>query len=97
MSPPSCDITRRLCFLVTTARGELRIGTADLQQEIGLVREARHTVTLAAVLDRAKNWFAQQRGVVFEWEFVGSDIVLRYRLARRPTELKAVTTVGGQP
>lgn len=78
MSPPSCDITRRLCYLVSMARGDLRISTVDLQADIGLDHVARHTVTLAAVLDRAKDWFAQERGMVLEWEFVGRDILLRY-------------------
>jgi hypothetical protein len=60
------------------ARGELRISTVDLQDEIGLDHVARHTVTLAAVLDRARDWFAQERGMLLEWEFVGRDILLRY-------------------
>ncbi len=81
MSPPSCDITRRLCLLVTIARGDVRIGTADLEEEIGLDHVARHSTTLAAVLDKARIWFAQERGVVFDWEFVGRDIVLRYKSA----------------
>ena len=90
MNAPSCKITRQLCLLVTMARGELRIGTADLQEEIGLDHVAQHSTTLAAVLKRARKWFAQERGIAFEWEFIGRDIVLRYSIS--PVTPNAPTT-----
>lgn len=94
MNRPSDPIVRRLCYLVSLARGELRISTVDLQAEIGLDHVARHTVTLAAILDRARVWFVQERGMVLEWEFVGRDILLRYSF---PKVAANAPTTGATP
>lgn len=77
MTLPSCPHTKRLTYLMVMARGEFRISTVDLQAEIGLDHVARHTTTLVAVLEKAREWFAL-KGMVLEWEFVGRDILLRY-------------------
>lgn len=80
--PRSDLIVRRLCGEIVLARGELLIGTAELERRIGLVRDARHSATLCGCLDKAKQHFVQ-RGFELHWGFVGRDIVVTYNPLRR--------------
>lgn len=80
--PTSDPIVRRLCEEIVFARGELLIGTAELELRIGLVRDARHSATLCGCLDKVKQHFGQ-RGFALQWSFIGRDIVVTYSPLRR--------------
>jgi hypothetical protein len=88
---PSDPIVRKLIAAISLARGELVIGTAELQQTIGLVGDVRHSRTLIGVLEQARAYIAT-RGHVLEWRFMRSEIAIRYthsRVARENAATRA--------
>jgi hypothetical protein len=81
MNTPRDPIVRKLIAAISLARGELVIGTAELQEAIGLTGEARHSRTLVGTLNDARDYLAT-RGLELQWRFVRSEIVVRYRFSQ---------------
>jgi hypothetical protein len=69
-----------LIAAISLARGELVIGTAELQEAIGLTGDARHSRTLIGVLVQARAYIATC-GLDLEWLFFRSEIAIRYRFS----------------